>query len=351
MLINGLYPESMAGIEKIGADMAARLAGKHNMMVYSGYLDYMPERELRDGYSITRIKSSYDYRISLPLGVRTVNSLRELRKEKQKPDVILAMSISNGFVGYLAKKIFKIPYVIYVLGVDWYIARDDKTLGTLFKHWVKNCDTLLTQTNIIKREVMEHLPNTEVEVVPNGISLPGKRAHGDKIVYLGRLAKVKGVEFLIEAVRGIENCRELLIAGTGPEEENLRNAAAGLNVRFLGRVQDVEDCLLQGKFIVLPSLSEGLPQVMLEAMSYGLPVIASRVGGIPDVIEHGKTGFLVEPENSEDIRKHIKILLSDDDLCQEMGKNCLNEAEKYTWDKIAEKIENILQKSAGRRVV
>jgi glycosyltransferase involved in cell wall biosynthesis len=96
---------------------------------------------------------------------------------------------------------------------------------------------------------------------------------------------------------------------------------------------------------VLPSLSEGLPQTMLEAMSYGLPVIATKVGGIPDVIEHAKTGFLIEPGNSEEIKKYIEILLEDEKLCEEMRDNCLREIQKYSWDHTVKRFEEVMRRS------
>lgn len=352
MLINGLYPEAIGGIEKIGSELAPILAKKHEVVVYTAPWKGRPPKEIRENYTIKRIKSSYNFKMKIPLGIRLFNTIRELGGEEKKPDVILSMSIGKGFNSYIANSLFGIPYVIYVLGSDWSIARNRRIGGVFFRQALKKCSTVITQSNIIKNDILNRFPRSRIEVVPNGLALPHKKANGDKIVFLGRLNKVKGIEYLIDAVRRIENCPELVIAGAGPEESALKSRAEGLNVKFAGRIPKADDLYMQGKIFVLPSLSEGLPQVILEAMSFGLPVIATRVGGIPDVIDHGRTGFLVEPGNSDAIREHIEILLADEALRRRMSEACLEEVEKYSWKHIAARIEAVLQKacvpSSGR---
>ena len=200
MLINGLYPEAKAGIEKVGADLAARLARDHEVVVYVFYDKNLPALETRNGFLIKRQKSSRDYSLKLP-GVHTINVLRQLKNEEPKPDILLAMSLGNGFLSYLIKKLFKIPFIIYALGSDWYITRDKKILGRSFRLGIEQSALLVTQTHIIQNEVLDLLPETSIEVIPNGLTLPDKRATGDKIISLGRLHEVKGLTYLIEAVR------------------------------------------------------------------------------------------------------------------------------------------------------
>ena len=342
MLINGLYPEAIGGIEKIGADLAGFLAKKHDVVVYTDFHNNFPRYERRNNYYIKRFRSAADYKLNIPLGIRTINILRELRREMPKPQIILSMGLNYGFVSFIAKSIFDIPFLNFVLGSDWYIARENKFAGKPLRLGIKKCDALIAQTNIVKNDILKYFPGVYVDVIPNGITLPKKRACGDKIIYLGRLHEIKGIRYLIEAVGGVKNCPEVIIAGSGPEEEKLRKMAAGLNITFTGRIEEVEDVFLQGKIFILPSLSEGLPQAILEAMSYGLPVIASKVGGIPEVIEHGKTGYLVDPKRPEEIKKYLEILIHDDRLCNEMSNNSLREIKKYSWDNIMEKIEQAI---------
>jgi glycosyltransferase involved in cell wall biosynthesis len=342
ILIGGLFPDSIGGIETMGAEMAAHLARKHEVCVYTGYGKGLPEVEQRDGFTIRRLRSSKDHKPGLVPGVRTFNILRAIREEAKRPDIIISMSLMYGVVGYLARKLFGIPYCVYVLGSNWYTARDRRWKGMAFRFGISKCDVLVTQTTIIRNDVLKYFPRTRIEVIPNGITLPARRADGDKIIYVGRLHKVKGLDYLIEAVRGIENCPQVIIAGPGPEEGKLRQMAEGLNIRFVGEVLEVGDIYTQGRFFVLPSVSEGLPQAILEAMSYGLPVIATKVGGVPEIIEHGKTGFLVEPRDQAELRKYMEMLIRDRDLNSRMSTDCLSEIRKYTWDNIIAKFDRLI---------
>lgn len=106
---------------------------------------------------------------------------------------------------------------------------------------------------------------------------------------------------------------------------------------------------MEGGIFVLPSLSEGLPQAMLEAMSYGLPVIATTVGGVPDVVEHGRTGFLVEPGNSGEIRKYLERLLSDEVMRKTMSENCLTEIQNYAWPVLLKRMEGAMERLVTRK--
>jgi len=83
-------------------------------------------------------------------------------------------------------------------------------------------------------------------------------------------------------------------------------------------------------------------------MSYGVPVVATRVGGVPDVITHGKTGFLIEPKNPKEIQKYVEILLRDEKLRKKLSENCLLEIQKYSWDKITKKFEDVMGNSQER---
>lgn len=129
---------------------------------------------------------------------------------------------------------------------------------------------------------------------------------------VGRLAAVKGFEYLVDALalvkRDIPDCR-LLIAGDGPLKENLNRkiTALGLasNVQLVGYQKSIVRFLSAIDLFVMPSLSEGLPIALLEAMLCRKPVIASAVGGIPEVIAAEENGLLVEPENSKKIAEKI----------------------------------------------
>lgn len=142
----------------------------------------------------------------------------------------------------------------------------------------------------------------------------------------GRLVELKGIEYLIQAVAALSeefpNLR-LEIAGAGPWRAKLDDAISRHNlkerVRFLGWVDDLAPLLRTWNVFALPSLEEGFPIAALDAMAAGLPVVASAVGGVPELIEDGKSGFLVPPRNVEALASRLRALLNDRELRRSVG--------------------------------
>lgn len=148
-------------------------------------------------------------------------------------------------------------------------------------------------------------------------------------LFVGRLRIRKGVEVLLEALhelreRGSRPVR-LLIAGDGEHREPLERRTAELDlaqgVRFLGRCDAarVRDLLRGARALVVPSIYEGMPLVVLEAMEAGVPVIASAVSGIPEVVEDGRTGWLVRPENPDHLASALREALNDPEEAARRG--------------------------------
>ena len=152
--------------------------------------------------------------------------------------------------------------------------------------------------------------------------------YGKRIVFVGRLDAVKGVPLLLDAFDNIraahpEAC--LTIIGDGPDRSALeaRASAMGSTVSFLGYQpqEEISAALEQADMLVLPSFAEGLPVVLMEAMASRVPVIASQVAGVPELVEEGISGFVVPPGDVETLTDRLNLLLSDPGLCQEMGES------------------------------
>ncbi len=158
--------------------------------------------------------------------------------------------------------------------------------------------------------------------------IPPRQPAGPEIVIgtAGRLVELKGIEYLLRAVATLRhefpNLR-LEIAGTGPLREKLESVAsqAGLEdrVKFLGWIDDIQSVLSRWDIFVMPSLEEGFPIAALDAMAAGLPVIAARVGGVPELIEDGITGWLVPSRDIKTLVSRLRALLSDPELRASMG--------------------------------
>lgn len=202
-----------------------------------------------------------------------------------------------------------------------------------------------------------------ISVIPNGINpaeFVGKaeRRHNldfVSILFVGRVyPDQKGLETLIRAVSQIANSVGWRLNIVGEDW----GGAAGIlqlaqklgihgRVKVLGRLSSAKliEAYQAADLLVMPSLFEPFGIVLLEAMASGLPVVASRVGGIPEVIEEGKTGLLVAPGNPEELRTALESMLSDDRLRERMGQAGRERAELFSWKIIVPKIQKVYEEA------
>ena len=159
-----------------------------------------------------------------------------------------------------------------------------------------------------------------------------------RLLYVGRLSPEKGVAILLEAMTRLDSSR-LTIVGEGSEHASLENQCRALKISgrvvFAGEMSwgdPLLACMRQHDLLVMPSLTEGMPLVLLEAMSQGLPVVASRVGGIPDVIANGVNGALVEPADADALAEVIRRIAADPDARRRFALRGLETAREQTAD-------------------
>ena len=168
---------------------------------------------------------------------------------------------------------------------------------------------------------------------------------GNYLLFIGRLSSLKGVQYLIDAFKVIKKDYinlKLVIVGTGDFEVYLKNLSQGIGgIVFTGHIEslNVRTILYRNcSFVVVPSIYEGLPTVVLEAMACRKAVVASEVGGIPLLIRHGQNGFLTKPGGSQGIEKSIRLLLENTSLREHMGAFGRRLVEKdFTIDKMVSK--------------
>jgi glycosyltransferase involved in cell wall biosynthesis len=203
-----------------------------------------------------------------------------------------------------------------------------RALGALAERW---CSARAAATVFVcghDRELAERhgilASCRRTEVIRNAIAtegLPAARPCGDRLVFAGRLVEEKDPLILVEVlVRLRAEHMRLLVIGDGPLREAMRARAARLGVvdriEFRGALahEATLEALAEGGILLLPSRSEGLPMVTLEAMAIGLPVVAAAVGGVPEIVVHGETGLLVERQTPQDYAETVRLLLRDRQL-------------------------------------
>jgi glycosyltransferase involved in cell wall biosynthesis len=167
-------------------------------------------------------------------------------------------------------------------------------------------------------------------VIPNGLNLADfppapSPVHGRPftVAFLGRLTQEKGVPILLGAVESMKDGSNIqwLVAGDGPFRANVEAATqqADSRLHYLGFRENVLPLYHSSDLVVMPSLSEGHPMTALEAMACGLPVVASRVGGLPEIVIDGETGVLVPPDDVGALTGALRALASDPRAARTMG--------------------------------
>lgn len=210
-------------------------------------------------------------------------------------------------------------------------------------------------SEIVKKSLIEWLPKiaSETIVIKNAVPVDKIRDKKESIydiLFVGRLERVKGLDVFFEAIKLLEikHGRKLKVGvvGDGSIREELKTLTKNLGisdiVEFLGIRKDINDLMQKSKIFVLPSRWEGLPMVIIEAMAFGLPVVATKVGGISEVIENGRDGILVESENPEELTDAVIKLLDDDKLRDFLSLNAyMKIKDEYSIEKYTENLLNL----------
>lgn len=266
--------------------------------------------------------------------------LASLLKE-ERPHILHTYLFHPNVLGRMLGRLFRIPVVVSnVVSVDAW----KKPYHVLAERWT-SCfaDRILVNANAIRDVLVrrDRVDPAKIDVLYNGVEvdkfiLPPGAASAGAILDLptpearprptlgavGRLHRAKGLVHLLHALRRLKDALPvaplLVLAGDGPERANLEREADRLglqdDVRFLGVHRDVPGLLRSLDVLVLPSLWEGIPATVLEAMAAGVPTVATNVGGLPEVVEDGETGLLVPPEDPGALAGAILRLLQADGL-------------------------------------
>lgn len=218
---------------------------------------------------------------------------------------------------------------------------------------VNKSDVIIALSEYWKEYFKNEFPTKRVEIIKNVISAP--KAHKQQtsyftLLFLGLLGKNKGIYDLLECIWDhkveFQGKLKLYIGGNGEIEhvkQLIKEYGIADIVIFEGWVSGDKKIELLNKSdaYILPSYKEGLPISILEAMSYGMPIISTPVGGIPEIVSNGENGYLVEPGNKEDIYKAIISLLNDSDLRNRMGSVSLSRVGEHLPEYVEKQLETL----------
>lgn len=358
ILVSGFPPRQLAGTEIATYNIAKHLAKLgHEVHIITSLDEGLPKESAAEGFYIHRVRvirktilGFASFFINVFLVIRKVN-----------PDLVHAQSIALAAYALMIKVMLKKPYVVYGRGSDIYLS--SRFYSLLSRLTLMNAGAVIAQTNNMKG-AMQEICERDIFVIPNGVNMDRfsrlsreesrskLNIKGSDIIllFVGGLRSIKGVRYLVESMSIIKqesgNVR-LLIIGDGKERQDLEKLATKLNlnecIHFVRQVPNevIPEYMISSDLFILPSLSEGFPVTVLEAMAAGLPIVITRVGGMPEIVREGENGFLVEPKNPGHIAEKVRLLLEDNELRWRISENNRKKAEQYSWERIARNIQEV----------
>jgi len=328
------------------------------------------EKLCYDGGIFPNVKKYWYAKFLIPLLVASELVYAYRIAKKEKVDALHAhWIVPQGFVAAIVKKLTGIPYIVTAHAGDIFPLRN-KIMRWTAKVALKNCFHCTANSNATKKAVESVARIRNISVIPMGVDLKAfsaaKRSgelrkklgiNGEFILTVGRMAEKKGFRYLIEAMLEVLKKlpkAKLVLVGDGPQRKQLEQQAQALNLKnnviFAGKMthKEIARWYASADVFVLPSIitdkgdTEGLGIALLEAAGAGTPIIGSNVGGIPDIIKHGKTGLLVPQKNPEELANAITKILTEKKLGISLSKNASQLVkEQFAWALVADKFAKL----------
>ena len=318
----------------------------------------------------TNIRTSWKTRIQLPAFI--LGFLSAVFKQRVDVQVVHCHWTVSGLIASL---IFgrQVPIVLSVRGSDVKLF-NNFYYKLLNRYIISRMSCVVAVSDDLANSLKDIGVNEKkIRVIPNGVSArfqPGDRIASRRqnnlpeesfiILYVGMFVPVKGLDILVDALSNWQNevNWKCVLVGDGPEKSTIIDSIhhSGLDRQFIfagsQEASRIPVWMQAADLLVLPSRSEGRPNVAIEAQACGIPVVATRVGGTAEIVNDGTTGLLVDPENSVALEAALTSLKCDEDLRKQMGHNAYAKLKEkgLTWEENATKLHKIYEELLARKV-
>jgi glycosyltransferase involved in cell wall biosynthesis len=347
----------------------------HGLSHESGMSD-LEKKIVEDG--IEKAKAQGVKVIPLPSLVRSIRPIKDLKALlslvwlifKEKPDIIHTHSSKAGILGRVAAKIAFVPRIIHTPHGHVFYGHFGPIASKVFL-WIEKLfsrftDRIVALTDGEKNdyENLSVSPSEKLLKIHSGVDISQyMKSNGNMVEkrrslgldqnsmvvgFVGWLLPIKGPEYLLKSMEYVwQEYPEtaLVFVGKGDLDLDLRAQAGQVSangrVKFLGWRDDINEIMPVFDMLVLPSLNEGMGRVLVEAMASGKPIVASNVGGIPDLVRHGETGYLVPPADEKALADNIKKLLADPGNAWEMGQQGKKHCQQFSLEAMIEKLDDL----------
>lgn len=354
------YP-TYGGSGVVATELGKLLSSKGHQVHFITYsqpqrLDFLSENLF---YHEVRIES-YPLFEYAPYELALASKMVDVVKHEKLDLLHVHYAIPHASAAFMAREILKthgiiIPIITTLHGTDITLVGKDPSYEPVVTFSINQSDGVTAVSEDLKRDTMTHFNITkEIRVIPNFIDASRfkkqKKDHFKKaicpndeklLVHTSNFRKVKRVEDVLSVFGGVrkEIPAKLLLVGDGPERVRMEQIARemccniGNDIRFLGKLDAVEEVLSVSDLFIMPSEKESFGLAALEAMACEVPLISTNTGGLPELNIQGKTGFLSDVGDIEDMIKNALYILKEENL-PEFKKNALKRAKEFEGEKI-----------------
>ncbi len=366
LVLNHEFPPVGGGGGRAAESICQALAKRgHEIKVLTSHFKDLPREEQRDGYDIIRIPTlrTQPFRASfLSMVIYVLSGLwAGLRLVRLfRPDVIhVHFAVPAGALAWMLCKLTRVPYVLTAHLGDVPGGVPEKTndwFRWIFPttRWIwRDASARVAVSEYTRSLALKHY-NEEVLVIPNGIDVDGDNSTSIRvnnppvIVFAGRFMEQKSPLQVIRTLNEIKDIPwKCVMIGDGPLMPDVKKSISelGLGDRFIltGWItpDEVMKQFERSDILFMPSLSEGLPVVGVQALSKGLAIVASRVGGFVDLVDENQNGYLIETGNTEGFKTRLQEMLENPSRLLSLRQASLKKANSFEITQIAEQYEKI----------
>jgi glycosyltransferase involved in cell wall biosynthesis len=368
LVLNHEFPPIGGGGGRAAEDICLELSKQgYEIKVLTTHIKGLPLEEERNGYQVIRLTSlrTQPYRASLlSMAAYVLAGLWAGRRliHSFKPDLIHAhFAVPAGALAWALSRMTGIPYVLTVHLGDVPGGVPEKTGGWF--RWIfpftrviwKRANRIVAVSRFTRQLALKKY-DVKIQVIPNGVDLetlkPGliQLNEPPRIVFAGRFMEQKNPLQLVQTMNELKKLDwQCVMIGDGPLMQNVRQTVSELDLgdrfRFTGWIapQDVLNWFDKSDILFMPSRSEGLPVVGVQALAKGLAIVASRVGGFVDLVDNGKNGYLIPQDDTDAFSTALLSLLSDSNCLLSFRHASLEKATYFELNHVVKEYENLFQ--------